>query len=134
VNRIRRARRLSSRDRRDAVRALAWLLVVDAAVKVLRYQTVRRAVARVRPSSRNRMTIEACVRALSRAHALLPHVRCLALAIAGECLLRRAGLPARVVIGVDFAASRTLDAHAWLQSGDLIVTGGSQASKYMPLR
>lgn len=80
------------------------------------------------------MTAEACARALSRAHALLPHARCLALAIAGECLLRRAGLPARVVIGVDVDASRTLDAHAWLQSGDLIVTGASQASRYVPLQ
>lgn len=57
---------------------------------------------------------------------------CLIQALAGERWLRRRGICAQVVIGVKKGGLVPLDAHAWLEAGDRIVTGGDVAS-FKPL-
>lgn len=65
---------------------------------------------------------------MARAGALFPSAQCLARAIGAQCLLRRAGREARLRIGVGFDDTRTFQAHAWLESEGIIVTGGSEAA------
>lgn len=69
------------------------------------------------------MSLEACGRAVARAHVLFPPALCLSRALAAECLLRRAGLAAELKFAAGFDQSHALRAHAWLESGGTVVTG-----------
>lgn len=57
---------------------------------------------------------------------------CLVQALAGERWLRRRGVTAQIIIGVNKDGLAPLDAHAWLEAGGRIVTGGDIAA-YSPL-
>lgn len=57
---------------------------------------------------------------------------CLIQALAGERWLRRSGVLAQVVIGVNRDGPAPLEAHAWLKAGDRVVTGGGIAA-FAPL-
>jgi len=50
--------------------------------------------------------------------------RCLAQALAGRRMLKRRGMPSTVYLGVDRGRRDWLDAHAWLRSGEVVLTGG----------
>ena len=79
------------------------------------------------------MTPSECARALRRAAHIQPSSRCLARAVAGECLLRRDGYPARLRLGINVGEPRQLRAHAWLECDGVIVIGGEEAVHYAPL-
>jgi len=51
--------------------------------------------------------------------------KCLAQAIAGKLMLRLRGLPGTVYFGVTNSKIKIMDAHAWLRSGKIHVTGGN---------
>jgi hypothetical protein len=128
------ARRLPGRDRARALRALAWLIAAGLAVRVVPYATLRRAIARV-PASRSpraAITSAECGVAMRRAGRVWPWAGCLPQAIAGYCLLRRAGLIGTVTVGARKAGER-FDAHAWLVYDGAIITGGDVADSYAPL-
>jgi len=57
---------------------------------------------------------------------------CLAQALAGARMLRRRDLPGRVALGVARSAEppRPLEAHAWLSSGEEILTGAAEAERF----
>lgn len=55
--------------------------------------------------------------------------RCLARALAGRFLLKQKKLPAILTIGTNLQ-NETMTAHAWLQCGELIVTGEAEHQKY----
>jgi hypothetical protein len=63
-------------------------------------------------------------RAVDRAARSIPGSDCLPQALTAELMLRRAGLPARVSIGVA-SDGQLLSAHAWVESAGLLVTGDS---------
>jgi hypothetical protein len=64
----------------------------------------------------------------------VPRSTCLTRALAAAVLLRFAGLPYRLVIGVAKNAGGLLSAHAWIISGENIVTGNlPDLSRYVPL-
>lgn len=80
------------------------------------------------------------------ARVLAPGRPCLPQALACHVLLRRAGQPATLFIGVrrpgerersETSASRTLDAHAWVESKGRVVAGGQPSGfdgpAYRPL-
>jgi hypothetical protein len=120
------ALQLGRRERCEALRALGWLTLARAAVRVWSYSTIRRAVDRVAPRriAAAPMTPVDCERALRRAVRVLPCASCLARAVAAACLLRREGRNSTLTIGVRFDSARRFHAHAWLESEGLIVTGG----------
>lgn len=68
------------------------------------------------------------VRAASRAVPWTP--RCLAEATAGQILLRRAGHPGVVVIGLRPTETGSWDAHAWLLGRHGALTGGRAAAGF----
>lgn len=132
---IGRAFRLHRRDRARAVRALAWLMAADAAVRLLPFAILSRIIARIPASRSPRAAITAadCTDAVRRAARIFPTAaRCLPQAIAGYCLLRRAGRTGIVTLGVRVENAR-LDAHAWLECDGIRITGSGAAGQYAPL-
>ena len=131
---IARAFRLHRRDRARALRALAWLMAADAAVRLLPFATLSRIIARIPASRSPRAAITAadCADAVRRAARIFPTARCLPQAIAGYCLLRRAGRTGIVTLGVRVENAR-LDAHAWLECDGIRITGSDAAGGYAPL-
>lgn len=131
---IGKALRLDGPDRARAVRALAWLIAAATAVRLVPFGTLMRAIACI-PASRSpraRMTPGECAAAIRRAGRVWPVARCLPQAIAGYCLLRRAGLTGTVRLGARVESER-LDAHAWLECDGFIVTGGHLVDRYAAL-
>ncbi|HEX6973478.1 MAG TPA: lasso peptide biosynthesis B2 protein [Vicinamibacterales bacterium] len=129
---IGRALRLSSRERRDAARALGWLVVVHAGLRLLPYRRVRAFVTGVSPRG-PAISPEACGLAVARASVLFPRAQCLARALAAECLLKRAGRASELKIGVGFDEAHVFEAHAWLVSDGVVVTGGGEQPRLKEL-
>ena len=135
--------RLPSSERRLALRALGWLVVVRVALRVTSFTTIRRYVESQTGSSAASDTDwpRAVRRAGQRAARTFPGSSCLARSLVGELLLRRGGHPATLRIGVAaLQLSETvgttraeLDAHAWVESGGLLVAGDADLSRYTEL-
>ena len=123
--RLRSLGRLPGAERRLALRALALLVVVRVALRLVSFATVRALVDRwaARDSTApDPLYARAVRRAVDRAARTVPGSACLAQALTAECMLRRIGLEARVSIGVA-PDGRPLDAHAWVESAGICVTG-----------
>jgi hypothetical protein len=134
IGSARSALNLDGRERVRALRALGWLIAARVAVRLLGYDNVTRAIARL-PASRSSgaaITPAECAIAIRRAARVWPTARCLPQAIAGYCLLRRAGRTPAVKMGVT-VEDRRLDAHAWLECDGVTVTGGDVDQRYAPL-
>jgi Transglutaminase-like superfamily len=56
--------------------------------------------------------------------------RCLAQALAGRWMLKRRGIPSTVYLGVGRGRREWLDAHAWLRSGEVVLTGGAGRQRF----
>ena len=75
-------------------------------------------------------------RAVLRASRSLPGSSCLAQSLVAERLLLQGGCEARLSIGVApgvasrRAPRRSIDAHAWVESGGLLVTGDDPHERY----
>jgi hypothetical protein len=59
--------------------------------------------------------------------------RCLVQALAARAMLLRRRIPARLCLGVRKDDNKKLIAHAWLQCGPIMVTGGAEATEYKVL-
>jgi hypothetical protein len=131
---IGKAFQLHHRDRARAVRALVWLIAASVAVRFVPFATISRAIARI-PASRSPravITPAECGTAVRRAGRIWPVARCLPQAIAGYCLLRRAGLSGTLILGARMDGDR-VDAHAWLDYDGVTVIGGDVVHRYTPL-
>ncbi len=72
--------------------------------------------------------------ALSAVGRSLPLARnCLVRAVVAQVLLRRRGVPSKLMVGVARDRSHGLRAHAWLEGTTGAVVGGDQASEFTPL-
>jgi hypothetical protein len=123
-----------------AAEALAWLLAARLLLQVLPFTTVRRllkaaAGALVAPP----VPAERVAWALGAAGGRLPgwFHGCLPQALAAEAMLGRHRVPAELKIGVRRAPSsgpRSVEAHAWVLSGNHVVSGWLQdLASYVPL-
>jgi hypothetical protein len=122
---LRNAARLPATERGLAVRAVVTLLTVRVALAWLPFRVVRRfvdSVSGARPRRGNAIDATAVRTAVARATRVVAGSRCLPQALTAEILLRRAGRPARTSIGVA-PDGAPLDAHAWVHSDALLVTG-----------
>lgn len=131
---IGKALRLDRADRVRAVRALAWLIAASVAVRFVPFATLTGLIARI-PASRSphtALTAAECATAMRRAVRVCPMTRCLPQAIAGYCLLRRAGRTGMITLGARVDGDR-LDAHAWLDYDGIRITGRETAERYAPL-
>lgn len=131
----RSALRLDRRARGEALRALGWLLIVRALLATVPYSAVRRILDRFTRPRRSHTPIDppALARAVERAARVLPRSRCLARGLTAEYLLRSNGWSAELTLGVAVGEAGQLRAHAWVRSGDLLVTGGDGIERFAPL-
>lgn len=135
LRRLRSFLALPAFERGLALRALGWLFVLTLATRRLSFPRVRQLVERRPPGPRRSDEWPRAVRrAMKRAERSLPGSTCLTRALTAELLLRRGGHPARLSIGVaSGAAGIPLDAHAWVESGSLVVTGDAALPSYAPI-
>jgi hypothetical protein len=135
---LRRARSffaLSSEERALALRAIWRITFWRVAVRFLAVGTIRRRVE----STRRRLgtpSAAAVRRAINRAARTVPGSSCLVQSLAAEELLRAGGLDALLTVGVAHGAQNVrlpLDAHAWVQSGGLVVAGDAPLERYREL-
>ena len=136
TERLRTAYRLPSRERWLTVRVLAGLVVARAGLAVFGFPRLRRIVERTRARRHEDPQFAAELRrALVRAARTVPGATCLLQAIVAARLLRAAGLPAALTIGVarPGAGAAGLEAHAWVHSGDVVVAGDADLSRYQEI-
>jgi len=125
--RLGRFARISASEQWLALRALGTLALVRVALGMLPFAKVRALMDRVAtvPMAASDSAVSRAVRrAVDRAARTVPGSACLAQALTAELLLRRAGQPASVSIGVA-PDGEPLDAHAWVESNGIVVTGDS---------
>ncbi len=142
-SRLRTAVALPRAERALALRAILTLVRVRVTMRLFGFPRVKQWVDDT-SARRGRAPGSAhdVRRAMERAARTVPGSTCLPRAIAATRLLREAGLPAEFTIGVAAtttldaavaAESPPLDAHAWVQSGDVIVTGDVELDRYVEL-
>jgi len=106
------------------------------ALPLLPFRTIRTWVDGARPRTASPDGDPRAIRrAMQRAQRTLPGSTCLARALAAERLLRAGGHEATLTIGVarDASGALPLDAHAWVESGGLVVAGDGELDRYTRL-
>ncbi|HET7132707.1 MAG TPA: lasso peptide biosynthesis B2 protein [Gammaproteobacteria bacterium] len=122
------------------MRAVGWLVITRIALRLLPFNRAHALVAgRAREATRDDDTLARAVRrAVLRASRTMPAPSCLAQSMVAERLLRQGGARARLSIGVARTEAadtgrRGLDAHAWVESGGVLVTGDDPGGRYRVL-
>ena len=138
MGRLRSFAHLAPWERWLALRSHGWLFAARIALRLLPFRVLRRFIESRRATTpRQGDEWPAAVRrGILRAARSQPGSSCLAQAAAAELLLRWGGHPAQLTIGVaSHAAEETvpLDAHAWVESGGLIVAGEGELERYTAL-
>jgi hypothetical protein len=135
---LRRARSffaLPAEERALALRAIWIISWWRVAVHFLTVDRIRRKLEAT-PRRQGIPTAAAVRRAVTRATRTIPGSSCLVQSLAAEELLRSGGLDALLTIGVasgTAGARLPLDAHAWVQSGGLVVAGDAPLERYREL-
>lgn len=139
ATRLRSFSRLPSGERRLALRAIALLAATRIALRLLPFDRVHGLTAGARARAAAGADWPRAVRrAVLRASRSLPGTRCLAQSLVAERLLIEGGHEPRLTIGVATTAGPdrervTLDAHAWVESGGVLVTGDDPHERYRVL-
>jgi hypothetical protein len=136
VSRLVKLLRLDRDDRRLLAEAALLLVAIRLALMFVPFTRVRKSLARI---SRNRPRSHAVAPARAAWAVLVAsrHVpgtsHCLTRALAGQLMLARSGIPARLRIGLARGEQGRLHGHAWLESDGKILIGGQEASDYTAL-
>jgi len=118
---------------------LAWLslLFFRLALSLVGYNAAKRVLKEdnqartpVAPAFARRTAM-----AVNQAAHFVPRATCLVRSMAAKFLLDRKSYASSICVGIAKDAGAPLAAHAWLESGDLIVVGNEehQLSRYTPL-
>jgi transglutaminase superfamily protein len=104
---------------------IALVFFVRVGITILPFKIMRRIVCSLRTHSsltkRSAGELSLAVRAASR---FVPRATCLTQALAIQILMRRRGIPSKIIIGVTKPDRQTLESHAWVESGGRVVLGG----------
>lgn len=133
-SRLRTAIALPAGERGLAVRALIALLRARFDIHWMSLPRLRRSVGASAATPPDAQRALAVKRAVERAARTMPSSTCFAQSVAAARLLRAEGLPGELTIGVARTGSRGgIDAHAWVRSGDVVVTGDGDLDAYTAL-
>ncbi|OLE50005.1 MAG: hypothetical protein AUI36_19800 [Cyanobacteria bacterium 13_1_40CM_2_61_4] len=135
MKRLRRFLELSAQERCLVVRAV---LVMTAFRLGLRLLPLSRLLAFTRPAGHDLpkagradpAQIAWAVRVASR---YVPRATCLVQALTAKALLENVGHSAVLHIGVAKARDDRLEAHAWVECFDTVISGGSDVARYTPM-
>jgi hypothetical protein len=138
MERLRRFRSLPTEDRRRFLVALPVVAAVRAALWVLPFGKLRSAIARIIRHRSGSLApspggVDWIAWSVGSAARFVPRATCLTQALAGEVLLRCAGYPADVRIGVAKDPAGKLEAHAWVESGGRVVIGDHDLHRFTTL-
>lgn len=142
MRRLSKFLRLSTTERRLLIEASLLLGAIGPALRLIPFKTVRRLLDRAsRTAAGSRKadppSAERVVWAVTVASRYVPRAgagTCLTRALAAQTMLAKRGYPALLRIGLARDDERRLQAHAWLESGDKVVIGGSaDLERYTPL-
>jgi hypothetical protein len=132
--------RLSWRDRLLVADATGTLLVASVALHALPFRWVSPCFGvRGQESTSNALpgstaTVHRIVWAIATAARAAPwRCKCLEQALAARWLLKKRRIPSTLYIGVGPAGPASLEAHAWLRSGSVIVCGDALHERFAPL-
>lgn len=130
---------LSDRDRRLIVSAVFLLGAIRLGLWLLPFQTLNRLVQKISQVNTdlqevNLANVDRVAWAVSVASRYIPGALCLAQALATQVLLGRRGYQTDLRIGVARGKKGQLRAHAWVESGGKIVTGGLGNCLYTPVQ
>jgi hypothetical protein len=131
---IARLFRLSIAELLVLVKVAVVVVGVRAALWIQPYDRVRRHLMRERSLSKVDVPAARIVQFVSGVSRRLPGANCLTSALAAETLLRWHGFDASLRIGVSKNSSQNLVAHAWVESGGMVVIGGEEVAGLTPLR
>jgi len=109
-----RYRRLPSPQKRLLHAALVWLILSRISLALLPLPTLQRLFLKTSKQSLAGASLDELRWALLAAARRLPGTKCLARALALQALMARAGMPARLCIGVTKDSGGVLEAHAWV--------------------
>ncbi len=130
--------KLSRADRRRFMEAALWLGIFRAAILFVPFKALAGRLGKhmaetagTPPDAATRREMTAVARALQTMGRHLPwHSSCLVQAAAGKRMLDRRRIPATLYLGAAQEENGRLIAHAWLRSGDVILTGGAAKDRY----
>ena len=127
-------------DRALALEAVAWLALARAALLGLRFGRIARHLGRpMQETGIDGDPRDAAIGgrvgwAIGAAARRVPwRTECLEQALAAEAMLRRRRVPCTMYVGVARNPGAGVDAHAWLRTGRLHVTGGADVTRYAVL-
>ncbi|WP_430741966.1 lasso peptide biosynthesis B2 protein [Sphingomonas hankyongi] len=123
-----RASRLNVRDWIDVAIAVKELAIARATLSLIDVEELLTETHSNASPARSRRLIKRVGMAIGRAHHRVPwRADCLVQALAAQRWLARHNLPTSISLGVKRAGEGSIDAHAWLTCGELVVTGGDVA-------
>jgi hypothetical protein len=134
MDQVRKFRRLPSTDRRLLMQSTLLLGAIRLGLWLLPFKTLRKLLARTTRGT-GQVPIDRVAWAMTAASRYVPAATCLSQALATQALLRQRGYEACLRIGVVKNQDGQLQAHAWAESGGVIVIGGPESAleRYVPL-
>ena len=116
------------------LRSALWLVAARVAVWVVPFGNLIRWVEGMHQRQASTSDLSWAVRIGWAVDVASRHVlgtsTCLPRALAAAVLLKRAGLPAQVRVGVARGEDGSPEAHAWVECGGQVVIGGSELERY----
>ncbi|MBU0515534.1 MAG: lasso peptide biosynthesis B2 protein [Proteobacteria bacterium] len=137
MNRLTKFRRLSGMERRLLIEAVFWLGTARVAISLLPFRRIapylgeHMAQTPEETDPRALGVIRGVAWGVATASRHLPwECKCLARAVTGKQMLRRRGVPSTLYLGLAKDETEKLEAHAWLRSGEIIITGYQEMDRY----
>lgn len=134
IRTARRFRHLDPAERRLALEAALFTVVVRVALSALPVRTVRGLLAHI-PSAARPVSGDAgssIARAVTRAGAVVPGATCLVRALVLRTLIERRGRSAHLRLGFVRSEGGALSGHAWVESEGRVFDDTGEASRYAP--
>jgi hypothetical protein len=143
IGKIRKFRKLSSKERALFMEAYYMLGMVRAAILRVSFKRLTRSLAHqakkgeLEPlTEEQKQTALEIGRAIQRAAAYTPwESACLAQSLTAQKMLQKRGIPGVFYLGAakDKGGEEMIKAHAWSQCGDQVITGGGGHEDYAVL-
>lgn len=118
------------------VLAIVWVLTVRIGLTVFSMKALRRAfMPKEVTGELDQVAAAEVIWSVKRAAKLVPFASCLTQAMASQIMLAKRNCPSVLHIGARRAQDGTFAAHAWLESGSMLLIGGTRASlvAFVPL-
>jgi Transglutaminase-like superfamily len=136
MNKVSKFFRLPSYEKSLLIRSWILLGIIKLGLELLPFLTLKNLLMKMGPmlaEGNGRFSEEKLAWAVGVSSKYLPKATCLVQALALHLLLQQAGHQSSLHIGVDNGIGGRLEAHAWVESQDRVLIGGSNISKYTPL-